>query len=74
MYIKILEMILFIVIVVCDLNILLFSLFKVFYIMFFINKKFGEWGILIVELILFVNFVFLFYINRIKEESCLFCF
>lgn len=74
MYTKTLEMTLLIATVVRDLNILLFSSPKVFYIMPFINKKSGEGGILTVELTSLANSVLLSHINRIKEESCLLCF
>lgn len=74
MYTKTLEMTLLIATVVRDLNILLLSSPKAFYIMSFINKKSGERGILTVELTSLANSVLLSHINRIKEESRLLCF
>lgn len=74
MYTKTLEMTLLIATVVRDLNILLLSSPKAFYIMPFINKKSGERGISTVELTSLTNSVLLSHINRIKEESRLLCF
>lgn len=74
MYTKTLEMTLLIATVVRDLNILLLSSPKVFYIMPFINKKSGERSILTVELTSLSNSVLLSHVNRIKEENSLRCF